>query len=53
MGGSSENSLIGTPAVDSSIDLLILQNKWSITGPFREKNLVGNVIFGKKLNIKV
>ena len=42
--------MIRIPAVDSSINSLILQNKLSIRVQFREENLVGNVILGKKLN---
>ena len=37
-------------AVDSSINLQILQKELSFKVPFREENLVGNVIFGTKLN---
>ena len=51
-GWWSENCLIRIPAVDSSINILILQNNLSTKVPFREENLVGNVIFifVKKLN---
>ena len=46
----SGNCLIRISAVDFSINLLILQNKLSTKVPFREENLVGNVILGIKQN---
>ena len=42
--------LIKIPAVLSNVYLVSVQKKLSISVPFRSENLVGNVIWGKRLN---